>query len=187
MTSTASKPRRKTKASRAKSFKASASMPQRSLSPSRTVSCERDPAPVDVSMGVDVSPAGDPAPRPIIISPPLSHEPQQDTSAVFKNGSLRSLPDGPSSPSGPHGPSKLQTSPSTTLNHPDPIVSLSPAGQPAIRNIQFLTDQEKMMPIEQWIRQEISLSYERLLNDGQRQIELFKAKGTELRKCIDEL
>ena len=103
------------------------------------------------------------------------------------SGSIPSLPDGPESPPGPSAPSKPNTSPDTALNHPDLIVSLSPAGQPVVASSQLLTDHERAMSLEQWIRQEISFSHEKLLADGRRQIELFKAKAVELRKCIDEL
>lgn len=188
-TSTASsKSRRKTRATRGKSVKASAPVSRRSPSPSRTVSRERDETAIhDSSMDVDILPAGAPAPHSTTVPPPLNSESHQDNSHSYMNGSIHSLHNEAASPPGPSAPSKPDTPPDTALNHPDPIVSLSPAGQPTIANSQLLTHHERTMSLEQWIRQEISLSHERLLVDGRRQIELFKTKAAELRKCIDEL
>lgn len=185
-TSTASsKTRRKTKASRGKSVKASAPASRRSPSPSRTVSRKGEAAAVlDTSMDVDSSPAGSSEPHPVAGSPPRGNE---SHSTTYTSASLHPLLNGPASPFGPSAPNKPNISPDTALNHPDPIVSLSPAGQSSIAIPQLLTNHERTISLEQWIRQEISLSYERLLADGRGQIELFKAKAAELRKCIDEL
>lgn len=183
-----SKPRRKTKATRGKSAKASAPVSRRSPSLSQTVSREQDEVAIlDASMDIEVSSAGAPAPHPVTGPPLLSSESHQDDNPLYMNGSIHSLPDEPGSLPGPSVPSEPYTSSDTALNQPDPIVSLSPTGQPTIANSQLLTDHERTMSLEQWIRQEISLSYERLLTDGRRQIESFKIKAAELRTCIDEL
>lgn len=52
---------------------------------------------------------------------------------------------------------------------------------------EALTAEERELSVEQWIRREISLSYDKLLADGQRQIHLFKEKSAEIRRRIDEL
>lgn len=52
---------------------------------------------------------------------------------------------------------------------------------------EVLTAEEKELSVEQWIRREISLSYDKLLADGQRQIHLFKERSAEIRRRIDEL
>lgn len=183
-----SKSQRKTKATRSKSVKASALVLRRSPSPSQTISHERDETVIlDASMHVDVSPAGTSAPHPATRPPPLSSESHEDNRYIYMNRSKCSLPDEAVSHLDASVPSKPDTPPDTALNHPDPIVSLSPAGQPTIANSQLLTQYERTMSLEQWIRQEITLSYDRLLTDGRRQIELFKTKAAELRKCIDEL
>ena len=144
-------------------------MSQRSPSPSQAVSREQDGATIlDVSMDVDVPELH------TLVEPPA-------------NGPMHSLPDGPVSPPRPVAPNNPDTPLDTALNHPYPIISLSPAGQPTIANSELLTHHERTMSLEQWIRQEISFSYDRLLTDGQRQIDLFKTKADELRKCIDEL
>ena len=161
-------------------------MSRRSPSPSQPVSRERPAAVLDPSMDVNLSPAA-PEPHTVTSSPPLSNELHQDASAIHTSGPIHSLPDAPDFPPGPSAPSKPNTSPDATLNHPDLVVSLSPAGQPTIANSHLLTEHERTMSLEQWIRQEINFSHERLLADGRRQIELFKAKAVELRKCIDEL
>ena len=70
--------------------------------------------------------------------------------------------------------------------HLDSVISLS-SGQPAVGKSESLSHDERTMTLEQWIRREIDFSYEGLLTDGRRQIDLFKTKAAELRKCIDEL
>lgn len=166
-----SKSRRKTKAAHGKSVKASAPTSRRSPSPSHTVSCERDRA-VVLEACLDVDTPG----VSTVAEPPV-------------NSSTHSLPDKPVSPNGPGAPSTLDIPLDIALNHPDPIpiISLSLAGRHTIANSELLTHHERTMSLEQWIRQEINLSYGKLLTDGQRQIDLFKTKAAELRKCIDGL
>jgi hypothetical protein len=161
---------------------------RRSPSPSQTVTYEQDPATVlDTSMKVDGSPAGASPPHTVTSLLPLSNESHRHTSPTTTTESIHSLLHGPVSPLGAKALSKPNISPDAALNHPDLIVSLSPAGQPTIANSQVLTEHERTMSLEQWIRQEISLSHDRLLTDGRRQIELFQTKAAELRKCIEEL
>lgn len=162
-------------------------MSRRSPSPSQIIPFEQDSATVlDVSMKVEGPSAGSPAPHPVTSPLPLSDESHPHASTMT-NGLILSSPSGPVSPPAANASSKPNTSPATALNQPDLIVSLSPAGHPTIANSRVLTDLERTMSLEQWIRQEISLSHDRLLTDGRRQIELFKTKAAELRKCIDEL
>ncbi|KAI5990124.1 hypothetical protein EDD15DRAFT_2281130, partial [Pisolithus albus] len=47
---------------------------------------------------------------------------------------------------------------------------------------EVLTEEEREMSVEQWIRREISLSYDKLMADGQRQILLFKEKAADIRR-----
>lgn len=54
-------------------------------------------------------------------------------------------------------------------------------------SLEVLTMEERELTVEQWIRREISLSYDKLLADGQRQIHLFKERSAETRRRIDEL
>ncbi|KAI6038817.1 hypothetical protein EDC04DRAFT_2691270 [Pisolithus marmoratus] len=58
---------------------------------------------------------------------------------------------------------------------------------PVLPPSEVLTEEEREMSVEQWIRREISLSYDKLMADGQKQILLFKEKATEIRRRIDEL
>lgn len=183
-----SKSRRKTRATRGKSVKASAPVSRRSPSPGGTVSRERGETIIhDASMDIDVSSAGPPVPHSTTGPLLLSSESHQDNGPMYTNGSIHSLANEAVSLPSPSAPSKPDTPLDTALNHPDPIVSLSPGGQPTIVNSHLLTHHERTMSLEQWIRQEITLSYERLLTDGRQQIDLFKARAAELRKCIDEL
>ncbi|KAI5990134.1 hypothetical protein EDD15DRAFT_1182248 [Pisolithus albus] len=52
---------------------------------------------------------------------------------------------------------------------------------------KVLTEEEREMSVEQWIRREISLSYDKLMADGQTQILLFKEKAADIRRRIDGL
>ncbi|KAI6133590.1 hypothetical protein EDD17DRAFT_176749 [Pisolithus thermaeus] len=61
------------------------------------------------------------------------------------------------------------------------------APTPILPPSEVLTEEEREMSVEQWIRREISLSYDKLMADGQRQILLFKEKAADVRRRIDAL
>ena len=50
-----------------------------------------------------------------------------------------------------------------------------------------LAEEERTMTVEQWIRQEIELQYERLRRDGEMKIRLFKERAEEVRRQIEAL
>jgi hypothetical protein len=50
-----------------------------------------------------------------------------------------------------------------------------------------LTEQERTMTVEQWIRHEIEVQYERLKQDGEMKIRLFKERAEEVRRQIEAL
>jgi hypothetical protein len=50
-----------------------------------------------------------------------------------------------------------------------------------------LADEERMMTVEQWIRREIEVQYERLRRDGEMKIRLFKERAEEVRRQIEAL
>ncbi|EGN92582.1 hypothetical protein SERLA73DRAFT_190943 [Serpula lacrymans var. lacrymans S7.3] len=50
-----------------------------------------------------------------------------------------------------------------------------------------LTEEERLMTVEQWIQHEITLGTERLRADGLQQIALFKERAEEVRRCIAAL
>lgn len=52
---------------------------------------------------------------------------------------------------------------------------------------QQLTEEERMMTVEQWIRQEIEVEYERLKRDGETKIRLFKERAEEVRRQVEAL
>jgi hypothetical protein len=50
-----------------------------------------------------------------------------------------------------------------------------------------LTEEERIMTVEQWIRREIEVQYERLKRDGESKIRLFKERAEEVRRQIEAL
>ncbi|KAF8271868.1 hypothetical protein EI94DRAFT_1719680 [Lactarius quietus] len=50
-----------------------------------------------------------------------------------------------------------------------------------------LTEEERLMTVEEWIRQEIEVHYEHLRRDGETKIRLFKARAEEVRRQIESL
>ncbi|KAI9458857.1 hypothetical protein BJY52DRAFT_399254 [Lactarius psammicola] len=50
-----------------------------------------------------------------------------------------------------------------------------------------LTEDERLMTVEEWIRQEIEVHYERLRRDGETKIKLFKERAEEVRRQIESL
>lgn len=52
---------------------------------------------------------------------------------------------------------------------------------------QQLTEEERMMTVEQWIRQEIEVQYGRLKRDGETKIRLFKEHAEEVRRQVEAL
>lgn len=58
---------------------------------------------------------------------------------------------------------------------------------PVRTNGAQLTEEERMMTVEQWIRREIEVQYERLKRDGEAKIRLFKERAEEVRREIEAL
>jgi hypothetical protein len=50
-----------------------------------------------------------------------------------------------------------------------------------------LTEEERIMTVEQWIRREIEVQYERLKRDGEAKIRLFRERAEEVRRQIEAL
>jgi hypothetical protein len=50
-----------------------------------------------------------------------------------------------------------------------------------------LTEEERIMTVEQWIRQEIEVQYERLKRDGETKIRLFRERAEEVRRQVEAL
>jgi hypothetical protein len=58
---------------------------------------------------------------------------------------------------------------------------------PVRTNGAQLTEEERIMTVEQWIRLEIEVQYERLKRDGEAKIRLFKERADEVRRQIEAL
>ncbi|TFY82488.1 hypothetical protein EWM64_g1520 [Hericium alpestre] len=53
--------------------------------------------------------------------------------------------------------------------------------------MQALSEEERMMTVEQWIRHEIDVQYERLRKEGETKIRLFRERAEEVRRRIEAL
>jgi len=58
---------------------------------------------------------------------------------------------------------------------------------PVRANGAQLTEEERSMTVEQWIRREIEVQYERLKRDGEAKIRLFKERAEEVRRQVEAL
>ncbi len=58
---------------------------------------------------------------------------------------------------------------------------------PVRANGAQLTEEERLMTVEQWIRLEIEVQYERLKRDGEAKIRLFKERAEEVRRQVEAL
>ena len=58
---------------------------------------------------------------------------------------------------------------------------------PVRTNGAQLTEEERIMTVEQWIRREIEVQYERLKRDGEAKVRLFKERAEEVRRQIEAL
>lgn len=53
--------------------------------------------------------------------------------------------------------------------------------------LPILTEVDRAMTVEQWIRHEMDCQYERLLSEGRQKIDAFKARATEVARQIESL
>lgn len=72
-----------------------------------------------------------------------------------------------------------------TESHTDAETLVEPL--PLQVNGTQLTEDERLMTVEEWIRQEIEVHYERLRRDGEMKIKLFKERAEEVRQQIESL
>ena len=77
------------------------------------------------------------------------------------------------------------TSTTKVEGHTDTETLVEPL--PVRANGAQLTEEERMMTVEQWIRQEIEVQYERLKRDGETKIRLFKERAEEVRREVEAL
>lgn len=77
------------------------------------------------------------------------------------------------------------TSTTRVESHTDAETLVEPL--PLQANGTQLTEEERLMTVEEWIRQEIEVHYERLRRDGETKIKLFKERAEEVRRQIESL
>jgi hypothetical protein len=96
----------------------------------------------------------------------------------------------PATPPPPRASSSMLSVSSTTSTtkvegHTDTETLVEPL--PIRTNGAQLTEEERIMTVEQWIRREIEVQYERLKRDGEAKIRLFKERAEEVRRQIEAL
>ena len=64
---------------------------------------------------------------------------------------------------------------------------LPPLATSPIKAIDRLTEEERTMTVEQWIRHEMNIQYQALKRDGELRIEAFKRYAAEVREQIENL
>ncbi|KAF8491887.1 hypothetical protein F5888DRAFT_957072 [Russula emetica] len=99
-------------------------------------------------------------------------------------------PPTPPPPTPPRPSSSILSVSSTTSTtkvegHTDTETLVEPL--PVRTNGAQLTEEERIMTVEQWIRREIEVQYERLKRDGEANIRLFKERAEEVRRQIEAL
>ncbi|KAH9174682.1 hypothetical protein EDB89DRAFT_2067259 [Lactarius sanguifluus] len=77
------------------------------------------------------------------------------------------------------------TSTTRAESHTDAETLVEPL--PVQANGTQLTEVERSMTVEEWIRQEIEVHYERLRREGEMKIKLFKERAEEVRRQIESL
>ena len=132
---------------------------------------------------------------------PSENESDGDVDSVVPAGPTRP----PHSPQRPEPPTlRREKSPGTPPPASSSLLSMSSATSmtrveghtdtetlveslPLRTNGAQLTEEERMMTVEQWIRHEIEVQYERLRQDGETKIRLFKERAEEVRRQIEAL
>ncbi|EJD05359.1 uncharacterized protein FOMMEDRAFT_165810 [Fomitiporia mediterranea MF3/22] len=64
---------------------------------------------------------------------------------------------------------------------------LPPLADKPIQTLTALTEEERAMTVEQWIRHEMAVQYQRLKEDGERRIQAFLEKAEETKRQIEAL
>jgi hypothetical protein len=114
--------------------------------------------------------------------PPRSPQPRRPEPPTFRREESPATP--------PPASSSLLSVSSTTCttkveSHTDAETLVEP--YPLRSSDGQLAEEERMMTVEQWIRREIDVQYERLRRDGEVKIRMFKERAEEVRRQIDAL
>ena len=114
--------------------------------------------------------AATPPPATSSSSPPRPTDP-----STPKSRNVQFLPSVPEAETEPSAPSDSEIPVSII-----PLLSVVP-----LERLTALTEEESAMTIEQYIRREIDVQYQRFKEDGERRITLFKEKAAETRRIIE--
>ncbi|KIL69179.1 hypothetical protein M378DRAFT_769312 [Amanita muscaria Koide BX008] len=72
------------------------------------------------------------------------------------------------------------------LKTPEPQI-LPPLSRIPFMPLQTLTDAELHMTVEEWIRYQMEVEFDKLKRDGEKEMARFKARAEEVRKMIESL
>lgn len=134
----------------------------------------------DVCMGqieLDIDQHMDDVPTP-------STPPRQTTQPVHSNDLLLSNDSQPIA--------KLPLAPSIPLQNVPPVAPVQPLFVPPLSKLPFtsmqnLTNAELDMTVEEWIRYQMDVEFDKFRRDGERELQQFRKKAEEARKIIEGL
>jgi hypothetical protein len=124
-----------------------------------------------------------------VFAPLASRSPEYPEPRTLQRDENPAMP--PPPPPLPPRPSSSMLSVSSTTSttkvegHTDTETLVEPL--PIRTNGAQLTEEERIMTVEQWIRREIEVQYERLKRDGEAKIRVFKERAEEVRRQIEAL
>jgi len=121
--------------------------------------------------GGEYLPSARPPRSPQCSEPPTLHREESSATPPPASSSLLSV--------------SSTTSTTKVESHTDAETLVEPF--PSRTNGVQLADEERMMTVEQWFRQEMEVQYERLKRDGEMKIRLFKERAEEVRRQIEAL
>ena len=84
------------------------------------------------------------------------------------------------------GPTAKMPKPGPTVKTPEPEILPALSRVPFIP-LQTLTEAELDMTVEEWIRYQMEIEFDKLKRDGERELARFKARAEEVRKMIEGL
>ncbi|KAJ7089840.1 hypothetical protein B0H15DRAFT_939121 [Mycena belliarum] len=70
---------------------------------------------------------------------------------------------------------------------PEGFAFVPPLASDPFLNLESLTEAEQDMTVEEWIRYQMGIEYERFKRDGERQLGMFEVRAEEVRRAIETL
>ncbi|KAK6978130.1 hypothetical protein R3P38DRAFT_2580334 [Favolaschia claudopus] len=96
----------------------------------------------------------------------------------------------PRTPAPPLNPADVDTDhpmTHTQQTSPEGFSFVPPLARDPFVNLESLTEAEQDMTVEEWIRYQMGIEYERFKRDGERQLGMFDVRAEEVRRAIETL